>query len=819
MVINSASLGLFGGGMPAAPTQPAIGSFKRYQRDQVAARTDFMERTDIQGEIAYFKKAAAKVTDVDGLMQDRRLLTFVATAFGLESEVRAPGKLRAVLNSDINDINSFANRLRDPRFGEIARFFDTQTYGMAQIRISDKQSEIVEKYLTNAFERDMGQRNPALRDALFFLRKINDVTTPYEIMGDAALRRIVSDALNIPPEVARQSLNTQVNLFERKLPLDQLSLSSANDVETGVAARRESDLQKISDATTQVESARTQLGALSDIVEILRADQSDLAAVTDAAGVNAEDIEIQRNALTSLVTQAGLISAADTGLTSARGYFDTLTEIYDQAGTTSDATTLASLQTDFETAATSVVSALNNASYGDANLLTDAADDLTATIDTNGVQVLTSFGDLTDFLDALTTARADFAALTVDSLSSDLGTVLTSLEAAEDELVSSEVSHQVNAASLSLSTQDVTLAQPLNNTALTLGYDAILDAQTRSTEIRAVLDELTVLAEKAQLDDADLTAINTQYGDLKSRLYTAITTAGAVTSDGTTVTFDNLLNGGDRAYLLFNAGDDPASEATTLTAEATDLESGLYDALVADYATLGADNAGALQSAIGATYLRDLDTVDFHLARDQHAFAFAVATADPQGRLDQKVRDVESRLDDILSASGLGGYGLLSPYGSDISIITQSTFGNLRVEAQRDFQDNLTNAISAYRLAVLQGGDSDARASALNDMMVAVGGASGKLTAQRQNLDLQYAIIDSERESDGATGTGFLKPLQNSAFAIKFIEQYLVRKDAEMAGAAFGPAATSGATAIKAALIGTIRPLQPAIGGRLNLLL
>ena len=123
------------------------------------------------------------------------------------------------------------------------------------------------------------------------------------------------------------------------------------------------------------------LGALSDIVESLRADQSDLAAVIDAAGVNAEDIEIQRNALTSLVTQAGLISAADTSLTSARGYFDTLTEIYDQAGTTSDATTLASLQTDFETAATSVVSALNNASYGDANLLTDAADDLTATID------------------------------------------------------------------------------------------------------------------------------------------------------------------------------------------------------------------------------------------------------------------------------------------------------------------------------------------------------------------------------------------------------------------------------------------------------
>ena len=115
-----------------------------------------------------------------------------------------------------------------------------------------------------------------------------------------------------------------------------------------------------------------------------------------------------------------------------------------------------------------MVSALNNASYGDANLLTDAADDLTATIDTNGVQALTSFGDLTDFLDALTTARADFAAYR-RQLEQRSGHRAHQLGGGGGRTGLQRSGHQVNATSLSLSTQDVTLAQPLNNTALTLG--------------------------------------------------------------------------------------------------------------------------------------------------------------------------------------------------------------------------------------------------------------------------------------------------------------------------------------------------------------
>ena len=149
------------------------------------------------------------------------------------------------------------------------------------------------------------------------------------------------------------------------------------------------------------------------------------------------------------------------------------------------------------------------------------------------------------------------------TLDDDLGTVLTNLDAAEEDLAAGEVTHQINA-NLTLSSNNVGLAQSLNTQDLTLGYDAILDAQTRSAEIRTVLGELSVLAEQAQAEDADLTAINTQYDDLQTRLNTAITVAGSVTADGTTITFVMLTAIINRR--LFNDADDVGGVTVTAAA-------------------------------------------------------------------------------------------------------------------------------------------------------------------------------------------------------------------------------------------------------------
>ena len=151
MINGSAALAILGGDMGgggSAPTMSAIAAFRQYQRDQVGERTKFMNREDVQREIDYFRKQAGKTGSLEELIDNRRLLTFVATAFGLEQEATQPGKIKAILKSDPNDINSFANRLRDPRFGEMAKHFDIPNTGMVNLNRASKKDTLIQKYLT-----------------------------------------------------------------------------------------------------------------------------------------------------------------------------------------------------------------------------------------------------------------------------------------------------------------------------------------------------------------------------------------------------------------------------------------------------------------------------------------------------------------------------------------------------------------------------------------------------------------------------------------------------------------------------------------------
>src|SRR3546814_13912993 len=119
----------------------ALAAFKSYQKDQVAARTAFAAREDIKRDISAFKKSVGKIETVEDLLADRKTLGFLLQAFGLESEINNPGKLKAVINSDPDDINSFANRLADGRFGELATFLDTPDFGVKNLTVSANQTQ------------------------------------------------------------------------------------------------------------------------------------------------------------------------------------------------------------------------------------------------------------------------------------------------------------------------------------------------------------------------------------------------------------------------------------------------------------------------------------------------------------------------------------------------------------------------------------------------------------------------------------------------------------------------------------------------------
>jgi hypothetical protein len=72
-------------------------------------------------------------------------------------------------------------------------------------------------YNQNVYEQALGQENNALRYAVYFKANAGKIDNIYNILGDRALRDVVSTVFSIPERVATQPVATQAALFERKV--------------------------------------------------------------------------------------------------------------------------------------------------------------------------------------------------------------------------------------------------------------------------------------------------------------------------------------------------------------------------------------------------------------------------------------------------------------------------------------------------------------------------------------------------------------------------------------------------------------------------
>ncbi|WP_148663286.1 DUF1217 domain-containing protein [Bosea vaviloviae] len=92
---------------------------------QSLART--AAKPDVASHAAYFEKNIGKVKTLDDFMKDDRLYRYAVEAFGLGDMAYAKAFMRKVLAGGVKDSNSFANKLTDPRYRELAATFDFST--------------------------------------------------------------------------------------------------------------------------------------------------------------------------------------------------------------------------------------------------------------------------------------------------------------------------------------------------------------------------------------------------------------------------------------------------------------------------------------------------------------------------------------------------------------------------------------------------------------------------------------------------------------------------------------------------------------------
>jgi hypothetical protein len=194
--------------------EPYVYDGEDYQR--------FTQRTDIQKDVTYFKENIANVETVDDLFADQKLLNFILKAYDMESDAQYPGKIRKILESDLTDANSLANRFTDPRYAQLATDLDLYASGTGTLTSSATIDSIAEKYQETAYEKNLDEQAPGVRIAIEFKRRLEDVSTTVQLLGDSVLREVITKANYIPDELAYQETEAQIATVEKKVDVTEL---------------------------------------------------------------------------------------------------------------------------------------------------------------------------------------------------------------------------------------------------------------------------------------------------------------------------------------------------------------------------------------------------------------------------------------------------------------------------------------------------------------------------------------------------------------------------------------------------------------------
>jgi uncharacterized protein DUF1217 len=831
MTNAAAALSILGGSFSTSSggTTTGVAAFAKYKRDPEGARRDFYESAAVQKSIKNFQSSASEINSVEDFLADRKTLEFVLTAFGLESELNNPGKLKAIINSDPDDPNSYSNRLADARYGEFTKFLNVKNEGFTKLKTADAQTDVIDDYLTNAFEVSIGLESPAAREAVFFLRRINEVDSALEILGDLPLRNIVTTALSLPAQIANQSVLKQQSLIDAKLDFDKLNTLD-RDGETKSKTQLDlvnDDLGAIKTGLAATTNASIELSSLQDQLETLRIHLLDIDNVTDPGGVLANEIPVQEAAIPELIRQQGLIAAAEKALTNTDSNIKRIDAIFKEAAEVETQEELDALKSEFDELVSEITDAdgfIKGSNYTDStagtteNLLLPSGDagsgidalpstKVTTVVKADGTAVVTGSSDLSDFLTNLDSANTAFQAINLGSLSSGIAAAEAGFDSIEKDFKSAKVQNGVNASSFTGSVKNVNFGYSLNTQSLSQGISAVDDSLTRLAKAAGVISEIRALALDAQAEDADIDDLNATYGAKLDELTSLINNAGSATDGTNTFTFDNLLTSGTISY------EADANSGKNIDARGGSLDADVLSGLPAN---LSAANANGILSNIDTTVTDSLSELKDNLVTDRKVFDFAANVADPLGSIDAEIRQIRGDLDEIIERAGESGDNLLKEYGRDLKVVLGTLATTITVDAQGGFKEDFENSLSSLQYAAVSGGAAASRESILNDALFSVGSTLSRINAEKFTLNIQKSILTEKQSalsntSGSAESLDFLKPLENTNYAIKFIEQYLVKKDLEAIG---------GSTTVQpknAALVGLFQNISGG-GGMLNLL-
>ena len=804
-----------------AGSVPGVVALQTFLKDPVGQLESFRDSAGIQREIDYFNDRIQKVDDPDEFINDRRLLNFALSAFTLEGEINNLGRVKRILTEDPESERALQNRLADPRFKELADAFKFSE-GVESLSDGAFIEELTQKFVINEFERTLGDQNAALREAAFFLRNIGDVQSELGILGDRVLRSVVTTTLNLPAQIAVQSITSQENLIKARLDIEDFQLNpgdtdtagTLNDPETQAQA----DRAEVDRGNNIVSAGISQTSQLLDAIESVQADYERLVNIQSATGPYAAEIATQEAAVPELTREKGLLAAATSALGSADGSNARLEEIFGllaNSELTDDG--FAKLQTDFDELVTDITNRVNNATFtyddtdadtvGTTESLLDGSlsgQILSTTLDSAGSITTAVRGqDLSSYLTDLATVNAQVQSLTAGGANATLASAETTFDSARSDFDQVNITVTQDNSTFDARIAEVTqFAGTLETPELGAGALAVRDASNRTNLINVELTNLAEIAGRAVLLTAsdDRTQIEAEFAASVSTINGLINDAGTG--------LDNLLDGsGDRTYQTISS--------SYLTARGQDFVTDISNVLsgldVSDTA-----NSQAVLDAVNDTFKPVIEAAFQEIGVDNQVFSFASGTLDPRGAVDADFRQIYDDFEGAITASAHDGISLLEENGFDVNIGVGVTGRTTVLENQGNFKaDVLDTLLAAVGNLPSDSTDTSGALAALDTVRFNANRILTNLNSSLRTLSLEGALVDQTLTDLRSGGRESFTNIYEATDAAKeFVERFIITSDAAAFGAQFG--LSQQASRAQTAL--TLLSSGPIVGGNLNII-
>jgi len=259
-------------------------SYTLLTRDLSKSLVRIAQQASVKREAEYYEANIGKVKTVDDLMKDDRLYRYAMKAYGLEDMTYAKAFMRKVLESNLLDSSSFANKLTDARYREFAAAFSFKNDERPVVQSSSQTDGMVELY-TATINRQAAAVGEETR---FYNAAIGRVGSVNDLLNNDRLRSYVFTAFGIAENnYSRPELAAVLSSD----PADPASYVNTvwGPRRDDATARRDGARAAVDDATARIHDYTQQLKLPDADVEDLNARIAEQQRLLETAWVEMND--------------------------------------------------------------------------------------------------------------------------------------------------------------------------------------------------------------------------------------------------------------------------------------------------------------------------------------------------------------------------------------------------------------------------------------------------------------------------------------------------------------------------------------------------